>query len=231
MATKKRQPGPNPSQPSSPGAPARKANGWLIAVGAAAAAAVVAVLAFSAGGDGGGGGDGATGGDADQSDQVADGLLRTGPPWPPRYDGLEARVEAAGFPPVGDESYHVHALLSVFVEGEAVEVPGDIGIDRPRQFLSPLHTHSANGVIHFEADDPAPFTLGQVFDVWGVAFDTERLGGLTNVGPDTVQVFVDGEPVQDPRSVELAEGDNVVVAYGEEGSFATRPPSDALANP
>lgn len=156
-------------------------------------------------------------------------LLRGAPPWAPQNDGLADRVEALGFPPVGDESYHVHALLSVYVDGEQVPVPANIGIDQQARYLSPLHTHTPDGVIHFEADDPAPFTLAQVFKVWGVAFAPDRLGGLTNQGAKTVQVYVDGRRIENPLGYELKDQDNVVVAYGEEGSFPTEPPDDALS--
>ena len=154
--------------------------------------------------------------------------LRTEPPWPPQYTGLRDRVEAAGFPPVGDESYHVHALLSVFVGGNPVTVPANIGIDQEARFLSPLHTHTADGVIHFEADDPAPFTLRQVLAVWGVDFSPTRLGAYTAQGDQQVHVFVNGERVGDPLRYRIADQDNVVVAFGRDGSFPTEPPADAL---
>ena len=150
------------------------------------------------------------------------------PPWPPRQEGLQAAVEAAGFPPVGDESYHVHALLSVFVEGEPVVVPANIGIDTTTGYHSPLHTHTPDGVIHFEADEPSAFTLGQFFTMWGVDFSAQRLGAFTPQGDNAIQVYVNGSPVDDPTTYEINEGDNVVVAYGALGSFPTEPPTDAL---
>ena len=88
---------------------------------------------------------------AESAASNASDLLRTRPPWPPRQAGLEQAVAEAGFPPVGDESYHVHALLSVFTNGEQVPVPPNIGIDTTTGYHSPLHTHTPDGVIHFEA--------------------------------------------------------------------------------
>lgn len=155
-------------------------------------------------------------------------LLRTEAPWEPQTAGLRERVEEAGFPPVGDESFHVHALLSVYVEGEQVPVPANIGIDPQSGFHSPLHTHTPDGVIHFEADDPSPFTVQQVFSMWGVDFGRDRLGAYTPEGENQIHVYVNGEPAADPVNYELREGDNVVVAYGPSGSFPTEPPTDAL---
>ena len=157
-------------------------------------------------------------------------LLRTEAPWSPQSDNLMERVEAAGFPPVGDESYHVHALLSVFVDGEQVPVPTNIGIDQSSGFHSPLHTHTPDGVIHFEADDPSPFTLQQVFTMWGVDFSTDRLGAYTPKAGKQIHVYVNGERVTEPAGYQINNGDNVVVAYGADGSFPTEPPAGALDN-
>ncbi|MDP9393581.1 MAG: hypothetical protein M3Q27_04645 [Actinomycetota bacterium] len=78
-----------------------------------------------------------------------------------------------------------------------------------------------------EADDPYPYELSHIFDVWGVAFVRDRLGGDTNRGHDKVHVYVNGKPASDGAIV-LKDGDNVVVAYGRAGSFPTLPPDDAL---
>ncbi len=148
--------------------------------------------------------------------------------WEPDYDRLQQRVEALGFPPLGDESYHVHSLLSVYVDGDRIEVPTNIGIDETARFASPLHTHQPFGVIHLEAGSPYPFTLGDVFKVWGVAFDSGRLGEYRDAGDRTVQVYVNGARVRDFVKQPLADGDNVVVAYGKPGTFPKQPPTDAL---
>lgn len=166
--------------------------------------------------------------DDDVGDTGAGGLLRTEAPWAPQTEGLRERVAAAAFPPVGDESFHVHALLSVFVDGEQVTVPANIGIDGRTGYHSPLHTHTPDGVIHFEADDPSPFTLGQVFSMWGVEFSADRLGAYTPTGDKRIHVYVDGNRIENPVGYELQEGDNVVVGYGPDGTFPTQPPDGAL---
>ena len=83
-------------------------------------------------------------------------------------------------------------------------------------------------MIHFEADDPSPFTLGQFFTMWGVDFSAQRLGPFTPQRDNAVRVYVNGSPVEDPVTYEINEGDNVVVTYGAPGSFPTEPPTDAL---
>lgn len=192
----------------------------VVGVLAAVTAAAVGVAIATSGADG----------DADtvaSSGIGGGGLLTTAPPWAPQEVGLAGRVQALGFPDPGDESYHAHTLLSVFRNGEQVEVPADIGFDT-RGTHSSLHTHTPDGVIHMEADDPYPYELSQVFQVWGVAFDEDRLGGDVATGDQQVFVYVNGKPAP-PGPVVLKDQDNIVVAYGTPGSFPVLPPADALA--
>lgn len=157
---------------------------------------------------------------------AVDRLLTTAPPWEPQAVGLPERLATLGFPDAGDESYHAHTLLSVYRNGEQVTVPANIGFDT-RGTHSSLHTHTPDGVIHMEADDPYAYTLSEFFTVWGVAFDENRLGGDVTSGDEKVYVYVNGEPAP-PGPVRLEDGDNVVVAYGTQDSFPKEPPADAL---
>lgn len=156
------------------------------------------------------------------------GLQATQAPWPPEYGHLVERYNALQFPPNGNESYHIHALLHVYVDGRSIPVPANIGISAADQLESPLHTHDASGVIHIEAAHEFPFRLADVFAIWGVVFTDTQLGGYTNAGDQTVQVFVTGQPIADPVHYVLKPRDNIVVAYGTSGSFPTQPPADAL---
>ena len=158
----------------------------------------------------------------------AAGMRTSAPPWPPLTDGLNERLEALGFPPVGDESYHAHVLLSVYRDGRKVTVPENIGFG-PDGSHSSLHTHTPDGVIHMEADDPYPYELGHLFTVWGVAFGPDRLGSDTPSGGKKVHVYVNGKPAP-AGPVVLKDKDNIVVAYGEDGSFPKAPDASALEN-
>ena len=170
-----------------------------------------------------------TGGESRPSGTVAtaDGAARTtAPPWPPQPAGLDERLAPFGFPAVGDESYHAHALLTVYRNGTQVEVPADNGFDL-RGGHSSLHTHTADGVIHMEADDPYPYELTHVFAAWGVAFGRDRLGGDVADEDNELFIYVNGEEAP-PGPVVLNDGDSIVVAYGEPGSFPIEPPTTAL---
>jgi hypothetical protein len=140
----------------------------------------------------------------------------TGPaPWPANTGGLRARLGALGLPALGREgtALHIHAHLDLFVHGRRVAVPAGVGIGP--DFISPLHTHDASGVVHVESSDVRTFTLGEVFGVWGVRLTRRCLGGYCARGPDRLRVYVGGrELTGDPRGLQLAPHAEIVVAFG-----------------
>ncbi|MFL5798404.1 MAG: hypothetical protein ACJ77A_10785 [Actinomycetota bacterium] len=144
--------------------------------------------------------------------------LNTGPaPWPPEIAHLGERLRAIGLPPLGPEALrvHFHVNLVVFVLGRQVPVPVGIGIQLRPLALAEIHTHSGSGTIHVEAARPRHFTLGMVFDVWGVLFSGRCLGGYCRRGPDRIRVFVDGHAFGgDPTELDLGDGQVIVVAFG-----------------
>jgi hypothetical protein len=136
-------------------------------------------------------------------------------------------------------AYHVHAHLDLFVDGRRVEVPAAIGIaiddpavkEFPSEFgtdyggidpqvgcenpcISPLHTHSADGVLHTESAVTSPNTLGQFFTEWDVALDAECVGDYC--APETtIEVFVDGEPYEgNLAEIELVDRREIAIVVG-----------------
>jgi hypothetical protein len=131
--------------------------------------------------------------------------------------GLATRLAALGLPPASDSGFHIHVRLRVFVDGRAVPVPSQIGIDAAARVIAPLHTHDASGIVHVESARPYPFTLGQVFAVWGVPLSGRRL-----------QVFANGRLLAHPAARVLHAHDHLVVGFGAPGSF---PPVDRTPFP
>jgi hypothetical protein len=149
------------------------------------------------------------------------GVTESAPPWPPEFAHLEERMKQLGVPAPGTEKFHHHAQLHVYSDGLLVPVPTHIGIGP--HGAAGLHTHAPGGVIHIEATKPFKPTLGDFFGIWGVAFGPEQVGNLKNDGAKTVHVLANGKPVRDPINYVMREGDNLVVAYGEDGSFPKEP--------
>ena len=86
--------------------------------------------------------------------------------------------------------FHIHAHLTIFVQGAARQVPAGVGIAPPYQVETTpqgafvagapcfmwLHTHSADGIIHTESPIKRTYTLGDFFDIWGQRLDREHVG-------------------------------------------------------
>ncbi len=145
------------------------------------------------------------------------GIQTSEAPWIAEIDHLSERLDSIGLPALAEEgtTLHIHQHLDIFIHGKAVAVPAGIGINEQARYISPLHTHDTTGVIHVESPTVQDFTLGQFFDVWGVLFNSQAIGGYAADASDTLKVFVNGkEFFGDPRTIVLAAHQEIVVAYG-----------------
>src|SRR2546426_488158 len=117
-------------------------------------------------------------------------------PWPAPSNPLEL-AQRAGLTIEEKEflDYHVHAHLDVFLNGDKVLVPAGIGINindpavrhgpEPsyggismcsQPCISPLHTHTIDGILHTESKKSTPNKLGQFFIEWDVKLDADCVG-------------------------------------------------------
>jgi hypothetical protein len=179
----------------------RRRRNWGLGGGAGAAviAAAVAIIVVVAGGGSGGPGGGSGGGTAGPlrlSALSTLGALRPAPPAGPigpegvpvpAGKALAGTAGKASGAPVDRIScstseqtlFHIHAHLTVFVNGVARQVPAGIGIPGAQAqdtaqgpFIASgtcfywLHTHVADGIIHIESPVRRAYTLGEFFDEW-----------------------------------------------------------------
>ncbi len=122
-------------------------------------------------------------------------------------DGIPCETQEYG-------TFHIHAHLDVFVNGNAYPVPALIGIE-DNTCLYWLHTHSTDGIMHIEAPQAQDFTLGQFLDVWKSTGNTPPPSG------DPI-IYVNGQVVSTtPATTKLNAHDEVVLVYGN-------PPSNIL---
>jgi hypothetical protein len=155
--------------------------------------------------------------------------LQTGaPPWAPEYRHLAQRLHDIGIPPGGKETFHIHAVLRIYVNGLLSPLPANIGIDSAHGVESSMHTHDGTGVIHMEAPHPYKYTLGDFFSVWGVKLGPAQLGGLKGYGGDHLHFYLNGKPLSNPAALVLHKGDSVVIGYGPDNSFPHRPGTATL---
>jgi hypothetical protein len=94
-----------------------------------------------------------------------------------------------------DTDYHIHAHVSIYINGKQVQIPSQVGIPTDGTCLYWLHTHDASGVIHIEAPAGRNFTLGTFLDIWGQQFSSLQYPPeLDQSGGAGWQVWVNGKP-------------------------------------
>jgi hypothetical protein len=150
------------------------------------------------------------------------------PPWPANGDQLADRLKAINLPALPAEGtvVHIHQHVDILFEGQRVPLAANTGIDPGGQFISPLHTHDATGIVHVESPTVRTFTLGQFFDVWGVSLSASELGGQSTGNGNVLHVWVNGLRVKgDPAKVELAAHQEIVIAYGSPAQMPKQVPS------
>jgi uncharacterized protein YjeT (DUF2065 family) len=139
----------------------------------------------------------------------ADGSVATPAPSPaPPIDGIPCAEGQR-------QAMHIHVHLAVYVRGVERPVPAGIGVAGAtvrRTSQGPLvvgalcfywlHTHAADGIIHAEAPRPRSFTLGEFFDIWGMALSSHRVGDAR--GP--VTTYLGGQRfTSSPRTLRLVD--------------------------
>jgi hypothetical protein len=120
--------------------------------------------------------------------------------------------------------FHIHAHLTVFVNGVPRRVPYGIGIPGAQVSPTPagpyvaagscfywLHTHAADGIIHIESPVQRTYTLGNFFDVW------EQKLSPNDVGPDNgpVTALYNGQVFRgNPRDIPLTKHAQIQLDVG-----------------
>ena len=120
--------------------------------------------------------------------------------------------------------FHIHAHLTILVNGSPRQVPAGIGIPGAQAqntaqgtFISNgncfywLHTHAADGIIHTESPVHRTYTLGNFFDEWGQPL------GPSQVGPAKghVTAIYNGQVYRDnPRDIPLTKHAQIQLEVG-----------------
>jgi len=110
------------------------------------------------------------------------------------------------------ETYHAHAMVTIYQDGVRLAVPGQIGLSG---CAYELHTHDATGIVHLEAASQKPFTLGQFFSVWGQPLSATSVAGLAGT---PLFYTIENEKVTaftgDPRTIALAAHKEIAIVVG-----------------
>jgi hypothetical protein len=150
----------------------------------------------------------------------------------PSAAALAGTATAAGGQPVDGIScdtseqtlFHIHAHLTIFVNGVARQVPAAIGIPGAAAQNTPagtfinggsclywLHTHAADGIVHVESPVKRTYTLGQLFDEWGQPLGPDQAGPAKG----HVTVIYNGKVFEgNPRDVPLTAHAQIQLEVG-----------------
>jgi hypothetical protein len=109
--------------------------------------------------------------------------------------------------------FHIHAHLTIFVNGSPRQLPAGIGIPGAQAQNTTsgafagsgtcfywLHTHAADGVIHIESPVQRTYTLGDFFNEWGQPLGPRQVGPAT--GP-VVAIYNGQRYMGNPRDIPL----------------------------
>jgi hypothetical protein len=132
------------------------------------------------------------------------------------------QVVNSAYPPVNgiycdsleQTAYHIHAHLTIYINGQAVSVPQGIGIASDQSCLYWLHTHTSDGVIHIEAPKKVSPTLGDFLGIWGQP-SFSQLGFRNELALSAGwTVYVDGKKVtSDFNKLVLQSHQVITIAY------------------
>jgi hypothetical protein len=114
-------------------------------------------------------------------------------------------------------AYHVHAHLTIYINGQQVQVSQYVGIASDGSCFYWLHTHDTSGVIHIEAPAPHTFMLGTFLQLWSERFP--QLGYPIQLDQTTGwKAYVDGKPYTgDFHTIPLNPHALITLAYNSPG--------------
>lgn len=121
-------------------------------------------------------------------------------------------------------AYHIHAHLTVYVNGALRPIPAGVGIVSPvvqqtsnGAFDSAsncyywLHVHAQDGVIHVESPTTATYTLGQFFAIWNQPLTATQIGPAKG----KLTVFVNGvRYTANPATIALKSHEDIQIDVG-----------------
>jgi len=112
---------------------------------------------------------------------------------------------------------HWHPKLSVYLNGERVRIPNDLGLG---SFESPVHTHEeGDGTIHFEFEQGSiprsMLTVGYfINDIWEKQFNSTCILDKCNGPGGRVRMLVNGAENAEFGHYVMQDDDLVEIRYG-----------------
>lgn len=126
-----------------------------------------------------------------------------------------------------DLAEHYHAVLLIFVNGQQIQLPANIGDGDSGPCTQPLHVHLSSpdtSVIHIESPQERTYTVGDFFKVWAatpgiggpspVVFTQKQLFNYTVGNGNELRMYVNGQESTAYDSLVLQGHMVIVIVYG-----------------
>ncbi len=115
-------------------------------------------------------------------------------------------------------AFHIHAHLSIYINGNPVQVAQGVGLAQDQSCLYWLHTHDSTGVIHIESPNPGDvYTLGTFIHLWGEQFPELQYPSQLDLTSGWV-AYVNGQPYKgDFHKIPLTAHELITLAYNSPG--------------
>lgn len=108
-------------------------------------------------------------------------------------------------------AFHVHAHVSMYIDGQNIPLPAQIGITNTCFYW--LHTHDTSGIIHIESPIETTFTLGTFLKLWRHEFSQLQYQNQLS-STEGWKVYIDGKPYTgDFNTIALKPHTLITLAY------------------
>ena len=112
---------------------------------------------------------------------------------------------------------HTHSTLSIFIDGDEISIPQNIGI---QDLVCPdgmrgIHTHDDSGRLHIETPSQVDAPVGAFFNIWGETFNSEQVFDNIANSDNEVVMRVNGVTNDEFENYIMLDGDNVEIFYQE----------------
>lgn len=128
-------------------------------------------------------------------------------------DGGNGSAAVGGVNCSTSEEFHIHAHLSILLDGHPLAIPAKIGL---KGCDYELHTHDQSGIIHEETAFSHALTLGDFFAVWGQPLRSDNVAGITGK-PITAFIIQNGlveHVTSDLRNISIQSHTEIIICIG-----------------
>ena len=112
---------------------------------------------------------------------------------------------------------HTHSTLSIFIDGDEISIPQNIGIQDSvcPDGMRGIHTHDDSGRLHIETPSQVDAPVGAFFNIWGETFNSEQIFDNIANSDNEVVMRVNGVINDEFENYIMLDGDNVEIFYLE----------------